>query len=598
MKEKEKLQDNRLRLEKLRECWDLGTRFYNRDFKKIRLLDASDRGEFWTAINAQFPKYQILPDTNFVAYIKNNLLASIYSVAKSAEVIANSEEDREFCTNINVALDWVWDTCHVSDFQFEAGERCALANLGITQVGWDESLYIGSKSSQIKGQVCLKNIDPLKFMRDPYAVNLDSSAWCCTYEDLHRTAFLNHPRYKEAFEAFLKADGSNAENTPANPRPGGISTNGAKDYYTLTIWWTKNDHGGIDEIHEVNHSAILYTKNDIKPNMYPFALCYCNLPAGALIGTSEPAKIFANCVAYNMLDSLALTSEYKNQFPPRFVSDQSKLNVQAFAKHGNEADKTFIVSGDATRAVHYHQYPQVSNIVPTMKQSLEYGIQNVTGVDGRYTGRDTGSIITTGGTEEMLNRVTLIDTPKIHMYENYCMRLTELILKNMICFCPKRKFFRQQKNSTKYETITVDFPKIDDDTLFSYRIAISSELPKNKQRIAAMATELLKAQAQYNQNGTNTVSWITEEEWLGFQDLPMKEYLMERMGVQRWENALEEVAQVLYNYANLIQQGLDNDSAMQATADALVKTRRGEPPVTQTAGNDPALETMAAGGTV
>ena len=28
----------------------------------------------------------------------------------------------------------------------------------------------------------------------------------------------------------------------------------------------------------------------------------------------------------------------------------------------------------------------------------------------RYTGRDTGSIITTGGTEEMLNRVTLIDT--------------------------------------------------------------------------------------------------------------------------------------------------------------------------------------------
>ena len=168
----------------------------------------------------------------------------------------------------------------------------------------------------------------------------------------------------------------------------------------------------------------------------------------------------------------------------------------------------------------------------------------------------------------------------------------------MICFCPKRKFFRQQKNSTKYETITVDFPKIDDDTLFSYRIAISSELPKNKQRIAAMATELLQAQAQYNQNGTNTVSWITEEEWLGFQDLPMKEYLMERMGVQRWENALEEVAQVLYNYANLVQQGLDNDSAMQATADTLVKTRRGEPPVTQTAGNDPTLESMAAGGTV
>ena len=52
------------------------------------------------------------------------------------------------------------------------------------------------------------------------------------------------------------------------------------------------------------------------------------------------------------------------------------------------------------------------------------GIELVTGVDNRYTGRDTGSIITTGGTEEMLNRVTMIDTPKIMNYENYTKNLT------------------------------------------------------------------------------------------------------------------------------------------------------------------------------
>ena len=51
-----------------------------------------------------------------------------------------------------------------------------------------------------------------------------------------------------------------------------MSKSGAKDYYTLVKWWVKNDDGGIDEIHTVNNSTILYEKKDIKPNCFPFAL--------------------------------------------------------------------------------------------------------------------------------------------------------------------------------------------------------------------------------------------------------------------------------------------------------------------------------------
>ena len=347
-------------------------------------------------------------------------------------------------------------------------------------------------------------------------------------------------------------------------------------------------------MHTVNNQAILYTKKDIRPSCFPFAQLYSNPPAGALIGTSEPAKIFANNVASNLLDSLMLTAEYKNQRPPKFISDQSKLNIQAFAKHGDDPDKTFVVSGDATKAVHYHQYPAISAIAPNVRQTLQNGIETVSGIDGRYTGRDTGSIITTGGTEEMLNRVTLIDTPKIMEYERYCKELTRLVLLNMIEFCPKRKFFRKKPNTTAdYEVVEVDFPKIDAETLFNYRIAISSELPKNKQRIAAMATELLQAQAQYREQGDN-VNWITEEEWLMFQDIPMKEYMLERMGVQRRENALEEVSQVLYNFSGLVNQGMTPEQAMLATAQQLQQTRAGIQP-DMVAGPNPDLQAMAGG---
>lgn len=574
--------DDKKTLGKLRERWDGAKQYYNREWRKLRILDRTDRGELWKAIKATYPKYQILPDTNWVAYIKQNILASIYSVAKGAEIIATSDADKELCTQLNIALDCIWDTQDVGYYQFKAGERAALCNLGLTQVGWDENVTQGSGHNIQKGKITFKNISPMKFMRDPYAEEFDDSEWMCTFDNYHISILMQNPDYKKAIKEW-KEKNNNPEHEIGNvlgdvyKGPNAISKSNAKDYYTLVIWWVRNEDGGIDELHTLNNEVLLHKRENIKPNMFPIAPLYCNEPAGALIGTSECSKIFANNVAYNMMDSMALTAEYKNQHPPRFVSDQSKLNVQAFAKFGTEADKTFVVAGDASKAIHYHQFPEVSNFLPTLKMSLEQGIQAVSGIDGRYTGRDTGSIITTGGTEEMLNRVTLIDTPKILMYEKYCKRLTELVLGNMIEFAPKRKFFRQRPGKpSEWETVEVDFPNINSDTLFNYRIAISSELPKNKQRMAAMATELLQAQAQYRKDGDN-VNWITEEEWLEFQDLPFKERMLERMGIQRRENAMEEVAQVLYQYAGLAQQGMPPEQAMAQTADTLMQTRQGIP---------------------
>lgn len=584
------------RLMLLKDYWDLGRQHYAKDFKKMRALDMTDRGELWKAIGAQYPKYQILPDTNFISYVKSNLVASVYSVAKCADIIPTSEEDKDLCINLNVIMDCLWDTQNVGMYQFQAGERAALCNLGITQVGWDEDIVEGVGDEIVsKGNVRFKNIDPIKFMRDPYAVSLKESGWCMTYEHYHKSVFENNANYKEAFKKYQEKhqDGSTTD-APDMWGPDAISKSSAKDYYTLAVFWVRTE-SGIDEIHTLNVEEILYTRKDIKPNAYPFALLYCNLPAGALIGASEPSKIFANNAAYNLLDSMVLTAEYKNQHPPKFISDRSKLNVQAFSKYGDEADRTFVVADDATRAVHYQQFPQISPFMSAVKQSLEYGIQNVSGVDGRYTGRDTGSIITTGGTEEMLGRVTMIDTPKIMLYEDYCKQLTMLILTNLIEYCPKRAFFRKKPNTTEWETVEVDFPKaITAKTLFNYRIAISSALPKNRQRIAAMATELLKAQSQYRKDGSQGINWITEEEWLMLQDLPYKEYMLERMGVERQSSALEDVAQVLYQYSDMTQAGATPDEAMLATAETLKNTRAGMPPELAMGAN-PELQQMANG---
>lgn len=561
----------------LKENWDLGKQYYARDHRRMRMLDMTDNGERWRALEANFEPYQILPDTNGVSYVKDQLLASLYTTAKSAEVRPTSEDDAELCTKLNIALDNLWAVESVGFKQFQAGERAALLNLGITQIGWDESFIKGDldKATLEKGRLVIKNVDPMRFMRDPFASDLYEASWCCTYDRYHKTVIKNEPNYKEAFKEYLDKNKEGSQDI----LPGyaqNREVNHDKDHYNVIRWWIRNADGTIDEIHTIDTNCILYKKENIKPSVFPFALLYCNLPSSGLVGVSCPAKIFANDTAYNFLASLALTYEYKNQRPPKFVSNTSGLNIPSFTKHGAEADRTFIVNGDADRAVHYHQFPPMSPNVPNLLQTLQMDIKDISGVDDKYTGRDTGSIITTGGTEEMLNRVTMIDTPKIMNYEKYTKDLTKLILLYLLEFAPKRKYFVKKQNSKEYETVEIDFPKIPKSTLFEYDIEISSELPKNKQRVAAWADMIMEKQMQYRENG-GQVELITEEEWLQFQDVPFKEQLLERMGFERDTNALKEATQTLFQYANLVEQGISPEDALLQTAQTLEKTRRGEP---------------------
>lgn len=562
-----------IKLSTLQEYWDLMKQHYTRDQRRMKILEQVDSSDLWKALKAKFPAYQILPDTNFVSYVKNNLVASLYTVMKSASVLPTSEEDKQICAELNIALERVWSLGNFGYLQFQAGTNAALFNVGYTQVGWDEEVTAGTGDSLYKGNVTLKNINPIKFMRDPFSTSLDTAGYCCTYDKYHRSVFEENSRYKEMFDWFVSKSKQNDIATPIPQLPGSNKTPD-KDYYTLIIYWIKQANK-LYEIHVINNDTILHWK-EIKPAIFPIAELYCEDPGEKLVGVSPCAKVFANNVAYNVMQSLALTAEYRNQRPPKFVSNQSGLNIKAFSQYGDDPDKTFIVNGDATRAVHYHEYPQISAAMPGNLQTLTQGIELVSGVDSRYTGRDTGSIITTGGTEEMLNRVTMIDTPKIMNYENYTKKLTKLVLLNLLEYAPKRKYFRKKPGTAKtYESITVNFPKIPVDTLFDYEIMISSELPKNKQRIAEAANYLMEKQMQYNQ-AQQGIQLITEEEWLQMQDLPFKEQMLERMGLQRINDAVQDVSQVLFQYADLVSKGIKPEDAMLATAQTLDQSRRGQ----------------------
>lgn len=557
-------------LRKLKHNYEYCKQYYGKEHKRMRLLDATDKGELWKACHAKFPPYQLLPDTNFVSFVHYNILASIYTVSKSAQLVPTCEEDVEFCERMNVAVEHDWDKNSVGYYQFLAGDRASLLNLGVTQVFWNEN----------KKNIGYKNVDPIHYMRDPNAESLDTAAYVMVYQSYDKNWFLEQPRYREVFqkEVIEKMRGASTENVPDYNGKPAVGDSGKE--YNLFIHWVKDDKGRINEYHTIDNELLLYCKKNIKPSMFPFAELYCNLPGSALIGASEPAKIFANNLVYNLMDSIAYTSVYKNQRPPKFISTQSGLNIAAFVKHGNEADRTFVVNGDASKAVHYHQFPDVSSALPNMQSIMGMNIKAMSGVDDKYTGRDTGSIITTGGTEEMLNRVTLIDTPKIMNYEMYTKRLTELTVRTMAEFSPDRKYVVvDDKLSTPekvvYKTITIPADEMDPDAVFEYVIQISSELPKNKQRVQAWANNMMEKQMQYQSQGLQ-VDVITPEEWIRCQDVPYKEQILKRMGIQSNLNAYIEAQNVIAEYAAMLDRGDLPEDALAMAADGLQAMRAGE----------------------
>ena len=551
---------------------DTDTR-YVKVLERMRILDGTDRGKLWDVVRSKFPKYQLTPDSNWVNYIKENLVASIYTTGRYATLIPKSADDIKFTAEFNSALETVWDNIKAEYYQFLAGERAALLNIGITQVGWRKDLIGGTKNHWYQGDIVFKNIDPMKFRRDPYADVFDNAEYCYYYDDYSLPIIKSKPIYKERIKEIEKQIGKLQDKAVISDVVQAATdrekTNTNNKYHKLTYYYaiytdnSKDNKEGykIAEVHLLDDTYVLHCNPDLKPRMFPFAILYCNEPAGDIVGASEPAKQFQSNLTYNLLNSIYATHAYKAQRPPRFVNAASGINLRQFAKYGNDADKTFIVNTDATTAVHYAQFPQLPPELLQVKQDLGRDIRDCSGIDEMYA----GSIQTTGGMDTLMDATSQRDNQKILLYEEYSKRLTELVVNNLIHFGDKRSYTVTDPITQQTQTIEFDFPAVDDDIRFRYALDIQTYLPRNKQRLGSIANMLLEKQAQYQPDP----EIITVEEWLLMQDIPFKDMIFKRMGIQRNTRISEQVAQTLEMFATLVDGGMEPDAAVEEVANAL-----------------------------
>jgi len=554
-------------LQDLQDNWNTADSEYGPARRRIRVLDMADTGRIWDIITQQFPSFQITPDTNYVNYVKENILASVYTVGRAASLFPRKLADKETVDGVNRALDTIWGVLDVPKYQLKAGERAALTNLGITQVGWKSDIVGGTKDAFYKGDVVFKNIDPINYMRDPYADSLDAAAYVIYFENYHKTVLMADPDYAKVLK------GKNLESISDSigyKRETGANPSSMKNYYRLAIHWVKvydeeKEKVVIHEIHTIDTKFVLFVKQDIQPSVFPFSELYSSVPVKDPIGVSEPSKILSSSIVLNLLDGIVVTHAYKAERPPKLVSDSSGLNLRAFREYGNEPDMAFTVRGDASRAVEYITFPPLPQGLDMVSQRLNLAIQQMSGIDAKYTGKDTGSILTTGGIDSMLAQATMRDTTRIKLYEEYTRKLTSLVLQYLIEYGDKRSYAIQPKNSLEMVDVEIDFKNISADTLFNYQINIDAETPRNKARIAASADAMLEKSMQYQANP----AIMTVEEWLMYQDFPQKDLILQRLKIDRESNMTEQVAQIVSSFANLVQQGMDPNQAINTVVEQL-----------------------------
>jgi hypothetical protein len=547
--------------------------FRSRKEKTWKLIRKIYSGDFWNQVKDKLPEHQILPDTNYLEYVEKSIVNSIYTGDYIANVLPRHYEDNDAALALNSFLTYQWDKFGMKSIFPKLGKNAILYNYAGVQVGWNADLIGGSSHSKEQGSVELKFLPPEQIYLDPSVGNYMEGRALFVSRKVSIFDLMSEPNLKDGAKAYrdqLKEQGGNRY----VPKPGENEAMGdihaeaepisehSRSVHLIEAFWKVDNADGVrvDHLFIVDEDFVIHHKEDIYPNKFPVVILYGEEPDSDPYNIPMAKKIIPNIVALNILDSIEATHVYLTQNRTKLINVRSGINYRSFAKYGHMPHLAFQVNGDPNKVVRYVDVQEMPRI-DMLKMRLEQSIFLVTGVDMRYTGRDTGSVQTTGGMDLQQQRVvSMSDNLRINALEVFVERLTSLVVDYYVEFGSKYNVPRLKKgsNTAINEDNGIDFENIPENA-FDYTMAASPYLPKNLMRLSDAADQLMELQGQYQYEPP----LITHEEWLMWKDFPQKDLILQRMRQAQQQIEEEELIADLMSFAGLIDKGMTPEEAIQ-----------------------------------
>ena len=577
--------------------FDNAMAFKEEQAKVFKILDAADHSDVWKVFNRKIPNYVQTPTANPITIIKEATKASIMPTAYAGDFKPMSIEARPIAKTANRYFQMKWKASNMDEINSEAADYAYLHGTAGVLLGWNDNVVDPSDvttlyNPEARAQLQAKAYHPSNIFPDPSANTVEEMRYLFFAERKTKDYLRTIKRFQEAMYAI-----DNANDSVGNTDPNYIldkSKQSANDIVTFLICYKKvlrakeDPMSGMTKIVptvDIIYMAgrnILDISKDIQPSCIPFVPLYDERVPNNFWGISKCYKVLSLVLALNQLDSSEATAYYKGQNPTEFINALAGINIAEYQRKRNNPDAAFPVNCDPRQVQAYADRPEPFKGTDTFRQYLLSMIQQVSGVDSAYLGRSYGSIQTTGGVEQAIDRATMRDNTRIKSIDKFIRKELELMVQFYIIHGKKEKFYAQNDiNRRQEQAEEMDF---DPTALIrpDIEIVVSDCAPRSNASYESAAQKLFELQMKYVPSEKGYPDLITPEELVSWLNIPKSQQnvLIDRMSAQMENMKVEEYTAVLTAIGTLTQGGMPPEQALQEVAKQVEMSKMGQLPAT------------------
>lgn len=563
----------------------------------FKILDAADHSDIWKTFNRKIPNHVQTPTHNPITIIKEAKKASIMPTSFQGEFRALTLESREVANVCNKYFGMKWEAAGMDAINSEAADYGYLHGTSGVLFGWNQNIIDSADVSNYfnpakHSQFQAKAWHPSNVFPDASAETVDEMNYIFFVERKSKKFLKTIARFQKAIYAI-----ENATDSYGNVNTNVILDSAKKEtndivtfltcYKRVNRWETDVITGErrltprVDVIYMAG-KTILDVSPNIEPNIIPFVPLYDEKVPGNFWGISSCYKVLSLVLTLNQLDSVEATSYFKNQNPAEFINALAGLNVAEYQNKRDNPNAAFTVNCDPKLVQAFAQRPELPKTLDGFRQYLLQEIANISGVDAAYLGRSYGSIQTTGGVQQAVDRATMRDSNRIKQIDTFVRKEIEIMCQFYIAHGQAEQFYYKDGNTASHDEAgeALQFDPMSLIAREDIEISVTNSAPRSNQSMEDAAMALMELQMKYNPSEHGYADFITPEELINWMNIPksQKNILLERMRAQQENLKLEEYTAVISAFGQLVDGGMDPEMALQEVARQIEASKLGQLP--------------------